>query len=511
MAAWLAARDGGGLTSSGACLDPPSSAKGGLTAQKPSELVQVVASDDVDAGLQRTWAGVAQLAPVPPARHAYLQRHPEVTPSELNELSTATGCPSPPTPPCDGMADRLRLKPSIDMRFNGLTFKLLGLPVGGWTAIAALKERATEKVVHLLNDMGLGLDDLSTKSLRVHLDEIPKGGPTNNTGVDFEITLACTPARDDLIRFPLRPFPARSDPHSATGILCSRPVDDSRWEFPLPAQSLATFVTLATALGVTESDHKAVASLASQLITRATGLPNVYAWTRSQCSSDDAKATQKLMVCVDTIDMPNLPPSISVLGVTIPLPALSSTALRSITNSLFSHNQIRASTTSRHVVIGPISFASQHPRTPTPSDWAHMMDTVRSVRKELEDANPDSTVHILGERGEPPHGALVSLPTAEIAAKMRNSFSLEGLPTLSRVWDTTGSLCVGVEGPPKCLQVMTVDQLVTIALRCGRTPRPPRPRDRASRGAPTPAPRASGPRPGPGPDNPAPSQSIPLR
>ena len=453
----------------------------------------------------RPWVKVAQDPPVPKSIHTYLTRHPEATLTALKEIATKTGSASPSTLRFDGLADRLKSVPSLVMRF-WLTAKDLGLPglTNRWKTIASLKDRTAELFLKLLDklNLGSGLDPLARQSTTVRIPGIPEGGLTDDTRIDIEITLPPSNGRDNFIRLPYRSLSTRaeSDPHSATGVLVSHPVHESRRELPLPAQSSNTILELAATMGIKDSDHQAVALLACRILELETGLSEVFARVRCQHSptGDGATVTKTLMLCIDSAAFPNLPPSVHVPGAIIHLPQLSASDVRSLTMSLFAQGQIAASDTSPLVLLGPM--------LPTQTrDKAIAMDTARNMKRELQAAYPDSDVIILMAAGQSPHGALLSFPTEQHAAQMRANFSLGNLPSLQEVWDRDGSLCVGMAGPVKCLQVLTADQLDTLALRCGRTPPPRqhRPRDRVFRGAPTPAPRTPGPRPGPGPDNPS--------
>ena len=453
----------------------------------------------------RPWVKVAQDPPVPKSIHTYLTRHPEATLTALKEIATKTGSASPSTLRFDGLADRLKSVPSLVMRF-WLTAKDLGLPglTNRWKTIASLKDRTAELFLKLLDklNLGSGLDPLARQSTTVRIPGIPEGGLTDDTRIDIEITLPPSNGRDNFIRLPYRSLSTRaeSDPHSATGVLVSHPVHESRRELPLPAQSSNTILELAATMGIKDSDHQAVALLACRILELETGLSEVFARVRCQHSptGDGATVTKTLMLCIDSAAFPNLPPSVHVPGAIIHLPQLSASDVRSLTMSLFAQGQIAASDTSPLVLLGPM--------LPTQTrDKAIAMDTARNMKRELQAAYPDSDVIILMAAGQSPHGALLSFPTEQHAAQMRANFSLRNLPSLQEVWDRDGSLCVGMAGPVKCLQVLTADQLDTLALRCGRTPPPRqhRPRDRVFRGAPTPAPRTPGPRPGPGPDNPS--------
>ena len=453
----------------------------------------------------RPWVKVAQDPPVPKSIHTYLTRHPEATLTALKEIATKTGSASPSTLRFDGLADRLKSVPSLVMRF-WLTAKDLGLPglTNRWKTIASLKDRTAELFLKLLDklNLGSGLDPLARQSTTVRIPGIPEGGLTDDTRIDIEITLPPSNGRDNFIRLPYRSLSTRaeSDPHSATGVLVSHPVHESRRELPLPAQSSNTILELAATMGIKDSDHQAVALLACRILELETGLSEVFARVRCQHSptGDGATVTKTLMLCIDSAAFPNLPPSVHVPGAIIHLPQLSASDVRSLTMSLFAQGQIAASDTSPLVLLGPM--------LPTQTrDKAIAMDTARNMKRELQAAYPDSDVIILMAAGQSPHGALLSFPTEQHAAQMRANFSLRNLPSLQEGWDRDGSLCVGMAGPVKCLQVLTADQLDTLALRCGRTPPPRqhRPRDRVFRGAPTPAPRTPGPRPGPGPDNPS--------
>lgn len=446
----------------------------------------------------RSWVDVVNSPHIPSSLHHFLKNHPASTLQSLEEVSRRFG--TAPSMPCQNeLANRLQSVPSLAIRFHHLTFRALNLQQKKWTRIQTLKDMAAESLTLTLTNHGLKPDNHVRQSITVRFDEISDEGPNASTRVYMEIVLPPSELRDSLIRNCRCHFPSQLShrPDAKLATVETHPVHESIWESLLPPQSTATFLALAAAIGVKEGDFASVAALASRIIAEKTGLRDVY--VRTHNSTGGQRPAIKLIMCADIGGMLDIPACIDVAGAPILMPQLDAKDIREITRCLISQGQICESDISRHLIIGL-----------PPKQWsnrAHETEMDRRVEKDLEEALPAYKARILKERARCSHAVLLSSPTEEGAKRMLEDFSGSRLGSehsaLNRVWnDTEPPPCIRIAGPLRCLQVLTTDQLATLAPRYDWSHRLPRPRGQSSRSVPAPPPRASGLRPGPGPDNP---------
>ena len=373
--------------------------------------------------------------------------------------------------------------------FNGITAGDLGLPTSSWLSIKRLKTLSIENLPALLVRQGvpLELDALSTQSITCRLfEEVPTTGPVKNTPVSFSVTLPASETRTTLI---LGGFSG----------LDSHCLHASRSETTLSAESTKQVLSLAGALEVNLTDRLAVACFASSLIEKVTGLKDLYACVRDR---SDGGGLKKIVLHLNTSDYLDLTHSIPFPGGALSFGLASPSEIGVITARLLENGIIHPSGDSCHVLVGPLSPAARHSRASAPGDNALAMDNARALQRTLSEVYPESKPHIMAESGRPMHAILLSFPSAGSAEQMRKAL-LPAESAFAAFWDSSSSFCIGIAGPPKCLQVLTASQLSTIAVSCGRTPLPPRPRQHAPRSGLMVLPNAFGPRAGLGPDNPS--------